>query len=390
MSFNRLETLGGAVRAVAQGIVHAFALALTAQAQSPAREAPQRWRIVAERPRLRLVQSEKSEFDVVMGATMLANGDVVVASDMRNQLQWYAPSGRFLRAVGRRGQGPSEFEGISSFWRTGDSVVVFDMRGVGQVFDAHGRFVRSIAPTARQYKVHGVLGDGSRLVGWLRSELLPLERWAQAREDLLMLDPTPRTVLTATSQELFRSKTGRLQGNVFAARNRVATFPDGFCTGYAGGIAITCYAVNGAKQASIELDGARNVAVTSNDQEEYFNDIYAVNPLESKSRLDAQVRALRERVTFAKTMGYFGEMRPSRDGQLWVGPPSTDDWRPTNPNPAHSRPGEWRVYSRSGQWVAIVTLPARFSLLETGADYVLGVLRDADDREEIVVYALMK
>ena len=40
--------------------------------------------------------------------------------------------------------------------------------------------------------------------------------------------------------------------------------------------------------------------------------------------------------------------------------------------------------------MATVTLPARFFLREAGADYVLGVTRDADDAEVVVVYSLRR
>ena len=43
----------------------------------------------------------------------------------------------------------------------------------------------------------------------------------------------------------------------------------------------------------------------------------------------------------------------------------------------------------AGRWLCDVTMPARFAPKEIGADYVLGVARDDDNVEAVVMYRLL-
>ncbi len=54
------------------------------------------------------------------------------------------------------------------------------------------------------------------------------------------------------------------------------------------------------------------------------------------------------------------------------------------------KPTTWTVVGTDGSWVADVVLPARFSLLDAGRDYVAGVELDEDDVESVVVYRLKR
>jgi hypothetical protein len=49
-------------------------------------------------------------------------------------------------------------------------------------------------------------------------------------------------------------------------------------------------------------------------------------------------------------------------------------------------PSIWNVFDRQGRWTGDVTMPARFLPTEIGADYVLGIARDADNVETVVMY----
>ena len=51
---------------------------------------------------------------------------------------------------------------------------------------------------------------------------------------------------------------------------------------------------------------------------------------------------------------------------------------------------ERSVLGGDGRWLAEVTLPARFALLDAGRDWVAGVQRDADDVESVVVLRLQR
>jgi hypothetical protein len=53
-------------------------------------------------------------------------------------------------------------------------------------------------------------------------------------------------------------------------------------------------------------------------------------------------------------------------------------------------PSRWSVFDASGRWLGDVALPSRFTPKEIGADYVLGIGRDADDVPHVLMYRIEK
>jgi hypothetical protein len=112
----------------------------------------------------------------------LASGNVVVANGGTHELRFYDSNGKFIRTVGRQGEGPAEFGFLSTFrMRPGDTIAVFDTRRRRIVlFDSAGTLVRgqSYAQDLTdqspdgQYPcvfpgLMGVLADGTRVTsGW--------------------------------------------------------------------------------------------------------------------------------------------------------------------------------------------------------------------------------
>ena len=73
-------------------------------------------------------------------AIMLSNGEFVVANRGSSQLRWYNAQGRYVRSIGRRGQGPGEFKSLYVFEGRGDTIFVDD---------GMNRRVTRIAPDGR-------------------------------------------------------------------------------------------------------------------------------------------------------------------------------------------------------------------------------------------------
>src|SRR5690606_30061138 len=106
------------------------------------------WRIAAE-PVLEIGMAEGPPaylLDQVRGARRLANGELVIANGGSGELRFYAADGTHLRSSGRRGDGPGEFQDISSVddFR-GDSLAVYDARAQRlSVLSSEGKFGRAI------------------------------------------------------------------------------------------------------------------------------------------------------------------------------------------------------------------------------------------------------
>jgi hypothetical protein len=91
------------------------------------------------------VQSGDSayEFSGVTSAVRLSNGEIVVADGRSSQLRWFDARGKFLRRVGRRGQGPNEFARfIRIYPGTADTVIVLSGRRF-HFIAPDGRFART-------------------------------------------------------------------------------------------------------------------------------------------------------------------------------------------------------------------------------------------------------
>ena len=350
----------------------------------------QEW-AVDQQPHLRIAMTGGIDFASVVGLSVLPDGGVVLASDLRNNLQFFDAEGRHVKSVGRRGQGPGEFDGVDDLHRFGDTLALVDMNRAIHRFTLDGKYVASKRVTGATERMHGFFANGDRLVGIQRTERLREGSRQQATEELVRLSASSRVTLGAFStQEFMLLPGGQLRGSVYSPRNRVAVLGDRFCAGYAGSQTFGCYDGSGRRLWTRSLTGAEPVAATKVDQEAYFNDIYEVNVGSPRSMLDDQVRWARRRVTFASSLGVYGAMHFADDGALWIGPPSTDDWRRTNPNPLPRVSTRWRVFSPSGAAIANVTLPPRFYLLEAGSNYVAGVTKDDDDLEVVLVYRLRK
>jgi hypothetical protein len=71
---------------------------------------------------------------LVVGATRLPDGGVLVADRGLFALRWFDASGALTRSLGREGRGPGEWTYIARMLRCGDSVYVFDIeRGTGSL-----------------------------------------------------------------------------------------------------------------------------------------------------------------------------------------------------------------------------------------------------------------
>lgn len=348
------------------------------------------WRVDAQ-PVLRVSMNDTLDFSVLVGLSRLPDGGLVVASDMKNNIQFLDAAGRFIKSVGRMGKGPGEFEGVRAFMRFGDTLVLLDLQGGGHLFSLNGKYIRSEPSLPNTIRVHGYLRDGRRVAGTLDYSNAVVGDWRQATETLQLYRGAASAKLGAfPSLEVTREQNGRVRSHVYAPRNRVAVFSRGFCAGYSGSVSVTCHDAQGKRISTVTLSGARPVAVSKEDEEAYFTDIYDANPGEPKAKLDAQVRAARERVTFAKSMGVFGDLIAAQDDKLWIGPPSSDDNRPFATNPVPASTTSWRVYNLGGSQAALIALPAGFRLLEAGSDYVAGVAADEDGLEILMVYRVKK
>src|SRR5688500_9955104 len=104
-----------------------------------------RWRLSA-RPVLQIGIDEGEPeylFSRIAGAARLSDGRVVVADGASNQVRFYDRTGKFIRAVGRKGAGPGEYEHIRSLKHcVNDSIFAFDIHWQLKVYTLNGELAR--------------------------------------------------------------------------------------------------------------------------------------------------------------------------------------------------------------------------------------------------------
>jgi hypothetical protein len=149
--------------------------------------------------------------------------------------------------------------------------------------------------------------------------------------------------------------------------------------------AFDCFDGDGNATTAVRMEGLRTAPVSNAEREIYYAGIDKGNPGPRGARYRAEVRVTTE---FAERMPAFGRIVPSGTGALWVGPLTPADATVGSFNPAPDQETLWRVFDLSGAWLAEVTLPPRFRLMDAGADYVAGVLHGSDDVERVAVYGL--
>lgn len=176
------------------------------------------------------------DFFNVRGGALLSDGRIVVANAGAHELRIYSPEGRPLRRVGRRGEGPGEFQSLPSIAVDAtDSIYIFDWQLQRlSIFSPDGAFARSLpthnwASGVAQPELVGFIG-GTVLVIRLRSvfdaaqpegvqrppttfltvdrdgtvidtlvHLSDTERWVRLRQSRFLTAPVPFGVATSSA-----------------------------------------------------------------------------------------------------------------------------------------------------------------------------------------------
>jgi hypothetical protein len=85
-------------------------------------------------------------------------------------------------------------------------------------------------------------------------------------------------------------------------------------------------------------------------------------------------------VPFPDSLPAFRQFKVDREGMLWV-----EDYRLATA--AHSR---WSVFDTTGRWLANVTVPAAWQIMEIGADYILTVATNELGVERVRLHELRR
>ena len=356
----------------------------------------------------------------IRAATRLSDGRVAVAQT--GHVRYFGPDGRFLRYVGRAGRGPGEFVSPPTQLRvlSGDSLGATSVYAPEFVFDGSGTFVRSIRFDADSLSTatHMVgratmIADGTRILTIFERTPTPKPPpgIVRSRETYVRFDPVTLrrdTLGTFPGAErvgqpegqraapaarpysrstMFAGGGDRLyiadsDGNAFHVFS-TATWPSPSpMTRPGSGIPMQLRAIV-RKPVTLEPVTAADRSAWIERARAPFSSMQgqaatARNPERMQMERDYLEQSLAN-ANWPATKPAFAALVADRVGNLWI--------------QDHARFGEalrYTVIDREGRWLGAVTAPPGVTVLEIGADYMLGVWKNPDDVEFLRVYPLIK
>ncbi|MDX1393354.1 MAG: hypothetical protein R3195_03140 [Gemmatimonadota bacterium] len=342
------------------------------------------------------LEGGEAGFGRIAGVAVLGNGAIAVGDAHHRHVLIYpsgdqAPPGAAPppTPVGRRGEGPGEFESIDALWPVGrDSVAVWD-----------GRLLR--------YTVVAVDGGVGRSV-----TLRPTGE--RSRPTPLGFGPGGRLVAVNDPRGLLEDESYRptLELLTFDADGRpsspTATFPGPEMWNWVWEMGVTPSLVPFGRPTVFTLRGS-DVLVGTND--EYSIERFSLDGITSRhvelerspreltgERIEAYRAAERERALsgsspkgnddvfavmadeapYPETLPHYDRLLVDGAGNLWVRDYVVDE----------DAPSTWIVFDRDGAPRARAELPAGFTPAVLDSGRVIGVWRDVFDVETVRVYRL--
>jgi hypothetical protein len=370
------------VRIAVAGLVLALAGSSVTRAQPVAT-----WTVTAA-PTVRIAGGDteaSGQLAVVVGATRLPGGNLLVADRGEFNLFEFAPTGRLVRRFGRKGAGPGEMSYQAHLWRCGNRIVTYDIEGYRlSEFSLDGKFVRHFrwgTPERGNSPYHSACNAAGTFVhyGW---ELgiaegvyrKPVPMWLSGS------DSTVTKVFPSIPGSERWGTIGKGGGGSrplpFGRQPMVAIGSNRVYVSTGERYEIKVFSLTGAPLPAITRN-VPPVPVTKADIEAELEREISSSGEGARKRITADFAAM----TLPKQLPPHGALVVDANDQLWV----QDVPRGASPSVL------WRIFDPAGRAVAQVTLPRALEIFEIGADFVLG--RYLDENEgvpEVRLYGLRR
>lgn len=334
------------------------------------------------------------QFSQIQDLLRLPSGELIVAEGDAAQLRVFSDSGHYLRAIGRKGEGPGEFVGLGLVRNyRGDSLLAYDyqLRRIS-IFDQAGRFARAVnlRPPGGSYPtIEGALADGSFLAlgiefpsGAIQSGTVrnPMQvfRFGPEGELLDTLGVFPGYE-TGVYNETSGSNHMRISFTIpFGHETSAAVRPTEVMVGSNDSYEIRSFGPDGELRRILRRQ-VTPVPVTPQMIQAMNADEDAQNPRADAASRErtAKVRAV---IVYPKTLPAFKRFLVDEDGNLWV-------LAFNSPGDSASR---YTVFDSSGQMLGDVVAPEDFELSRIGENYLLGIWKDENEVQHVRMYALKK
>ena len=330
-------------------------------------------------------KDEEPTFEAIWAGALLTDGSAAVMDDRAKTLYLISADGRNIQTVGRRGEGPGEFQSGSAVEALhGDTIVVYDyMLSRLSLFDARGKFVDSelwervgvaaelpsaatasgrLAWIPAGYSQPRRSGTGTE---WIQGPLLTSE----------VLGHDVDTVVVLPLAEV-RTENGRPVSEPFPHYGASDAFPGGFIWARNDIPEVKWIAVDGKLQQVVRWT-AEHVAVDDSIWAEYEAAYYERMGASRERGTESQMaeRLREQRKAALPELPLFRFVHSGSDGSAWV-----SDYTMFG-MPAR----RFTVFSPGGVGVR-VAFPRPIMILDVRGDRILGVETDEWGVVAVVVY----
>lgn len=337
----------------------------------------------------------------IAGVTRLSDGRVVVADQSTLQLKFYDASGRHLKSVGGKGQGPGQFRDFNTITRlAGDSIAV-ETRDIASIFAPSGTFVRNVqfgpfSPGALQTPFVSALGrfdNGTAVVAdFPQGQRGPAgaRQWVDSAS-LFLVDRAGTVVrpLGKAPIVVFVAGTTHPSPLDFGPQAAYASSGLAFHWGFPDQYAIRVYDADWKLERIIRRAWTPR-PLTGAEIDVYVDGWMQMWSKQTGAERETERKEMREQ-TYPEFLPAYSAILATAPGEIWVREPDLTGapgcWCLAG---LSTVPSKWSVFDAGGRWLGDVAMPPRFIPLEIGADYVLGRARDADDVPHAVMYRLKK
>ena len=325
----------------------------------------------------------------VVDVELLSQGRIAVADDVGNEILVFDSAGRHVATWGAAGDGPGEFRWLG--WlasKPPDSLGVGDFRLFRvTVLDASGRFVRNVETASRMIRSAGtvpgrpigLLSDGSVVTAVYRSAA-PVEGSQRPEVEVTVTPPSgegAEVVGTWPGDELSPFLEGGLlqvAAPPFGRRLHIAASADGVWLADDDHWEFRQYSAGG-RLRTVVRSTVSPTAVSDRVLEERITEKYRhVSPGPELERFKADQR----RIAGHATTPGFASMLGTVSGGVAIGEYQAGR-APTR---------TWVVVDSVGG-VTTIDLPGALEVKRWGPDWVIGVVSDELDRDEVRRYRIL-
>jgi hypothetical protein len=356
--------------------------------------------------RIGLVEGpEEYVFGRLGGVLLTAEGQVLVADALTHDLRLFDEEGRFLRRIGREGEGPGEFGGITGLLRlAGDTIAVMSGQRV-DLLDPSFEFMRrfrshltemSVEPPYSSDKLEGLFADGAPLMsdfvrvcdtggGEVCADSVLFHRTNESGDIVARFGR-----FVWGRQESYRVQSGF---SVSIGEPHPQAFwtvrGDRFYYADAQRFEIRVYRPDGGLERRIRV----NEEASHFPREEVFQPIPQSDPSGDPmlNRMREELDAARRSAELPDTFPSFSDLMVDEEDNIWV--------REYRPNPQSQPSPRWWIFDPEGRLRWAVRSPPglehagralRRAVRYIGSDRIVASVRNEYDVETVVVYRMQK